>query len=57
MVRMLLEQLFAPHLSQRDELSACAKLAGSVELWQLDYASAFAAADLVIGHFGGAAKP
>jgi len=33
------------------------KPAGSVELWQLDYASAFAAADLVIGHFGGAAKP
>jgi hypothetical protein len=57
MVRMLLEQLFAPHLSQRDELSACAKLAGSAALWQLDYASAFAAADMVISHFGGAAKP
>lgn len=57
MVRCLLEQLFAPHLSQRDELSACAKLAGATDLWQLDYASAFDAADMVVDHFYGDARP
>ena len=51
MVRVLLEQLFAPHLSQQGELSACVRLAQSAEIWQLHYASAFSAADTVIEHF------
>lgn len=57
MVRILLEQLFAPHLSQQDELSACVRLAQGAGIWQLRYASAFQAADTVISHFSGGASP
>ncbi|MBL6952350.1 MAG: hypothetical protein ISR50_06935 [Alphaproteobacteria bacterium] len=53
MVRLLLEQLFAPHLSQQGELSACVHLAQTVGIWQLRYASAFTAAETVISHFNG----
>lgn len=51
MVRILLEQLFAPHLNQQRELAACVKLAGSVGLWQLRYNSAFSAANILLSHF------
>ncbi len=51
MVRILLEQLFAPHLGQQGELSACVGLAQKVDIWQLGYASAFEAAETVISHF------
>ena len=54
MVRVLLEQLFAPHLSQQGELSACVRLAQKAGIWQLRYASAFQAAETVIDHFSGA---
>ncbi len=53
LVRLLLEQVFAPHLSQQAELSACVALAQSVECLQLSYASAFEAAETVIAHFSG----
>jgi len=53
MVRVLLEQLFAPHLNQQGELSACVRLAQTVGIWQLRYASAFTAAETVISHFNG----
>ncbi len=55
MVRVLLEQLFAPHLSQQGELSACVRLAQGAEIWQMHYASAFTAADTIIEHFSKAA--
>ena len=51
MVRVLLEQLYAPHLTQQGELSACVRLAQGTEIWQLHYASAFAAADTIVEHF------
>ncbi|MDP7547098.1 MAG: hypothetical protein QGF20_07375 [Alphaproteobacteria bacterium] len=53
MVRVLLEQLFAPHLSQQGELSACVRLAQTLGIWQLRYASAFEAAETVLSHFNG----
>jgi hypothetical protein len=55
MVRVLLEQLFAPHLTQQGELSACVRLAQSAEIHQLRYASAFTAADTLIAHFSAGA--
>ena len=51
MVRILLEQLSAPHLNQQGELAACVALAGSVDSWQLRYHSAFSAADMLLSHF------
>ncbi|MDA1097393.1 MAG: hypothetical protein O2967_00295 [Proteobacteria bacterium] len=57
MVRLLLEQLFAPHLGQQGELSACVRLAQAVGIWQLRYASAFEAADTVISQFDGRESP
>ena len=51
MVRVLLEQLFAPHLTQHGELSACVRLTQGAEIWQLRYGSAFQAADTVISKF------
>lgn len=56
MVRLLLEQLFAPHLGQRGELSACVRLAQEVGIWQLRYGSACRAVDRVISHFSGGAE-
>lgn len=56
MVRLLLAQLFAPHLGQQGELSACVKLAQGVSILRLDYPSAFAAADIIIVHFSQAAE-
>jgi len=53
MVRLLLEQLFAPHLSQQGELSACVRLAQAVGIWELRYASAWPAAETVIAQFNG----
>jgi hypothetical protein len=57
MVRLLLEQLFAPHLTQQGELSACVRLAQGAEIWQLRYASAFQAADTVMSRFSAPAAP
>lgn len=54
-VKQLLQQVFAPHLSQQGELSACVRLAQSVGIWELHYASAFSAADTAISHFNNGA--
>ena len=51
MILVLLEQIFAPHFNQQGELAACVRLAGDVDCWQLDYASAFDAAETLIAHF------
>lgn len=53
MVRLLLEQLFAPHLSQQGELSACVRLAQAVGIWELRYSSAWPATEAVIAQFNG----
>jgi hypothetical protein len=52
MVTFLLEQLFAPHLGLQGRLSACAHVVRSIDLFQLHYASAFAAAEAVVNRFG-----
>lgn len=51
-VKLLLEQIFAPHLGLPGELTACARLAAAVDGWRLRYRSAFEASETLIARFG-----